>query len=39
MVNSKDSGENWRKMEEKQWGIYEKKYLWYNSFSNSQVGE
>lgn len=39
MVNSKDSGENWRKMEEKQCGIYEKKYLWYNSFSNPQVGE
>lgn len=39
MVNSKDSGENWREMEEKQGGIYEKKYLWYNSFSNPQVGE
>ena len=39
MVNSKDSGENWRKKEEKQWGIYEKKYLWYNSFCNPQVGE
>jgi len=39
MVNSKDSGENWRKMKEKQWGIYEKKYLWYNSSSNPQVGE
>lgn len=39
MVNSKDSGENRRKMEEKQWGIYEKKYLWYNSFSNPQGGD
>lgn len=37
MVNSKDSGENWREMEEngrKTMGYLRKKYLWYNSFSN-----